>query len=152
MKTKLAVAMTLVVAGVGVGLAITPFAAAQQTVCDRNDFSIPDSEPADQDARSLNAGEDEVGVESVSSVGGSEILHVELVDAGSNGQLNWSVFYEDDEGDCIQFDPTNCDKTTRTEDQDQTCTLDPPNAGVREYHVLFEAGNQNMIEYKTWVS
>lgn len=143
--------MALVVAGVGAGVSPLPATATSQTVCNQDDFEIPDSEPADSNARSLLAGTSEVGTETVSATSGDEILHVEMVDSGNNGQLNWSVHYEDDDGDCVAHDPADCDDAIRSDNTEQTCTLDAPTVGTREYHVKFAAGNQNQIKYKTWV-
>lgn len=146
-------ALTFVVGAVG--LSVAPSVAAASN-CDA-DFAIPDSEPADSNARRLEAGESEVGGESVSALTGDEMLHVELVDAGANGELNWTVF-EKDGSNCVVYTDGGCNGSTpntiRTEGPQgqQSCTLKAPDTGTVDYWVLFEAGQQNAIEYKTWVS
>lgn len=146
MKTKLAVAMALVVAGFGVGLAPAPFAAAQTTVCDLNNFPIPNSQPST--ARVLTKGASEVGVEDVVS-GTSETLTVELTDERSGGELFWVVKYENSQDECVELDPTDCKGTITTENQPVTCELDAPED--RTYHVLFqEDTGLSAIEYMAW--
>lgn len=158
-RTTLATAIVLVVAGIAAGLSTVPVSTAASSVCDQKDYAIPDSEPLDIDARGLNAGMSEVGVEDVAA-GSPEKLSVELVEAGNNGQLNWTVYFEDDQGECQTFTSGNCDldgsfpNIIRTEGDagKQECDLDDPSSGTRDYHVLFEAGDQNAIEYKAWES
>lgn len=153
MKTKLAVAMALVVAGIGAGLGPAPFAAAQSSNCPvLEDFTIPDSKPSG--VRTLQAGESEIGLEDVSASGGAETLNVEFVDAGANGELVWTVYHLDSNDDCVKYDPTNCDRTMATNDEGETftCTLDPPNSGSKDYWVHYEENSsQNSIDYRTWV-
>lgn len=156
MKQELAYAMAFAFVVGAVGLSVVPIATAGHSNC-HADFSIPDSEPADSNARSLQAGESEVGGETVSALLGSETLHIELVDAGANGELNWTVF-EKDGSSCVVYTDGGCNGSTpntiRTPGQQgqDTCTLQAPGSGSMEYRVLFEAGQQNAIEYKTWVS
>lgn len=138
----------MLLAGVGAALGPAPFAAAQTTPCDLNDFRIPDSEPADSNARDLTAGAMEVGTEDVLA-GSEETLHVEVTDIGANGQLNWTVFYDDGSG-CVKLDPNDCEGEIFQEFQEKTCTLEDPSSDKRIYHVEFVAGNQNAIDYKTW--
>lgn len=149
MKTKLAIAVALVVAGIGAGVSTVPGAATSQTVCDQDDFSIPSSEPLV--ARELAAGESEVGTVDVDA-NDPKKLRVKLTDEGVDGNLHWVVKYDRDQS-CDKLDPMDCEGNISTSPTKQTCTLDDPSSGTRTYHVLFEETNlNNAIKYKPWAN
>lgn len=152
MKTKLAAAMALVVAGLAVGIGPAPFAAAQSSNCPSTaDFSIPDSEPLLP--RTLSGNSEEIGVEDVDS-GDDEMLHVRLETA--NDKLEWTVFHLVD-GECETFTQGDCDiggsypNTLDQQDEEQTCTLDDPNSGTKDYWVKAENDEADSLDYSIWV-
>lgn len=147
-RTATAIAVSIAVLSAGLA-AVSPGTATSTSVCDQDDFSIPDSEPLDLNARSLNAGASEVGTEDVSS-GSPEDLRVEMVDSGSNGKLHWVVKYDDGQS-CVKLDSSDCEGTIESDNTMQECDLDAPSSGTRVYHVFVEEVNSNnLIEYKAW--
>lgn len=149
MKTKIAVAMALVVAGVGLSLPSVDTVRAQSS--NRPvlaDFQIADSESS-ANLRNLGASSEEIGSEDVSA-GSPETLHVRLETA--NDQLDWTVFHRDANDECVKYDLTNCERTIDQKDEEQTCDLDAPNSGSKTYWVKFENPEGDSLQYMTWSS
>lgn len=140
--TAIAIAAVMVVAG----LSIAPPVAAGHNNC-HEDFEIADSQSA-ASVRTLNAGSSEVGREDVVQ-GSPETLTVELVDAGANGELEWTVFHRL-AGLCVQF-LDGCGGTLAMDGEQQSCTLDAP--VDKNYWVVYEeSSGNNAIDYQTWAS
>jgi hypothetical protein len=142
-----AIATVLVAAGLSVGLGTVQAASP----CGNEDFDIADSKSL-ASIRDLNPGESEIGREDVSAVTGDETLHVELVDAGADGELTWTVYHQP--SSCEEYTAGGCDQTNVLDTETEvTCTLNAPNSGMKDYFVVFEETNDNnQIDYRAWVS
>lgn len=143
-KTAGALALALV-AGVA-GLGMVPGAMASHTNCHAA-FSIAPSEILAAE-RDLLADTFEVGGTSV-VMGVEKVLHVELVEDNTDGELTWIVYHETSSG-CVQYTDGGCDEdNVLTFPTEVTCTLNAPSS--KSYWVRFEeTGDIEDIVYKTW--
>lgn len=140
-----ALAIAIATAMVATGLSMAPAAFAGHNDCHR-DFVLPDSEPVE--ARELGGNSVEIGLATVSA-GDSEELTVELVSVDDT--LEWRVFHMDGNDDCVQYKASSCSGTISSPGTD-TCTLEDPTSGDKDYWVTFENIESDQLLYKGWSS
>lgn len=136
---------------VAAGLSVAPPAAALTADCDEN-FEIADSETLASE-RKLKKNKSEVGHEDVLA-GSAEELHVQLVT--DNDELTWQVFFIDADNKCSDYTAGECngENVIDQQDEEQTCTLNDPSSGTRDYYVKVlnsEDAPADSLKYKMWV-
>lgn len=137
---------------VAAGLSTVPPALALTADCNE-DFDIADSE-SQAVKRSLDPGTTKVGHRVVSS-GSPEEITVRL--PTSVDELTWQVFYLDASNNCVEYSATGCDGEVvmDTKGQEQSCTLDDPSLGDRDYYVVHkntESPPADELDFKIWES
>lgn len=143
-----ATAILLAAMMVATGVSLSTTSVAQQPTDCAATFPIADDEDLALD-RILLGGMEEVGVEEVEA-GISETLHVELL--SEDDELEWKVSHLNSENECVAYTATGCGGTISNEGVVQDCTLDHPNSGVENYFVKFENPENDLLQYRAWIS
>lgn len=149
--TAIAIATVLVAAGLSVA---PPAMAVVGPDCDE-EFLIPDSEPLTP--RTLAGNEEETGREDVEA-GTPEKVTVRL--ESEDDKLEFGVFYLDGQTCEVASDDglTNCgdseilDTVNNPAPEKQTCNLDDPSSGEREYYFHIVNQQDDELDYSIWMS
>jgi hypothetical protein len=121
------------------------------------DFDIVDSEALASE-RQLGADASETGLEDAIALDGDENVTVEL--RTNDDELELGIFEDNNGCERSTHASSNCDSdvlldTTGSDTEDsQTCTIEAPNSGSRDFYFVFE--NVEMdgdpLKYKVYVS